>query len=109
PALWRTTLKAVRSKGFKGWTRATHALLSCASPTELRLFAPKFEKIRDKLPRLGKSPNHKFLGSILPPHPNATAICLVAYHTAERTERGNAAMELSADCYAKDNIDACWL
>lgn len=109
PALWRSTLNAVRARRFKGWTRATHALLCCASPTELRLFARKFEKMRNKLPRLGKDPKHKFIGTILPPQPNATAICFAVYHTAERTERGNAAIELSAECYKKDNIEACWL
>lgn len=109
PALWRSTLNAVRARGFNGWTRATHALLSCGSPAELRLFAAKFEKMRDRLPRFGKDPKHKFVGSILPPHPNATAICLFAYHTAERTRRGNAAMELSTQCYEKDNINECWL
>jgi hypothetical protein len=109
PALWRSTLNAVRAKGFKGWTRATHALLSCGSPAELRSFAAKFEKMRDRLPRRGKDPKHKFVGTILPPHSNATAICLFAYHTAERAGRGDAAMELSAQCYAEDNINECWL
>lgn len=71
--------------------------------------AAKFEKMRDRLPRLGRDPKHKFVGSILPPQPNATAICLFAYHTAERAGRSNAAMELSAQCYEKDNINECWL
>jgi hypothetical protein len=109
PALWRTTLNALRAKGFKGWTRATDALLSCGTPAEIRLFATKFEKMRDRLPRVGKDPKHKFMGYILPPHPNATAICLAAYHGAERNERGNAAMEQSAQCYEKENIEACWV
>jgi hypothetical protein len=109
PALWRSILNAVRAKGLKGWTRATDALLSCGSPAELRLFAAKFEKMRDRLPRLAKDPKRKFVGSILPPHPKAAAICLFAYRTAERAERSRAAMELSMQCYAKDNISECWL